>query len=118
MEKNYKYPRVLIIYNSRINKADQHGVSIRGWFADWPKGNLAQIYSGGEVGEESFCKYNFKLGEKERKYGRYFFRLKDSSVGQSSYPLEINSDIKKTHKPKLGVILKNKLSSFFDFFLK
>ena len=45
MKKSIDYPRVLIVYNSRINTFDQHGVSIRGWFADWPKENLAQIYS-------------------------------------------------------------------------
>ena len=54
-----KFPKVLIIYNSRINMADQHGVSIREWFADWPKEYLAQIYSGGEIGENTFCGYNF-----------------------------------------------------------
>ena len=48
-----KFPRVLILYHSRINSYDQHGVSIRGWFANYPKEKMAQIYSGGEIGENS-----------------------------------------------------------------
>jgi hypothetical protein len=92
------YPRVLLVYNSRINKADQHGVSIRGWFGDWPKQNLAQIYSGGDVGEEVFCGYNFKIGQNERRFGKYFFKIKDSSIGQSSYPLQPDTKFKKLKK--------------------
>lgn len=105
-----KYPRVLIIYNSRINKADHHGVSIRGWFGDWPKENLAQIYSGGEVGEEVFCGYNFKLGEEERKFGKFFQKLKSSSLGQSSYPVFLNENTIMLNKFSWWSLLKNKIS--------
>lgn len=108
-----KYPRVLIIYHSRINKADQHGVSIRGWFGDWPKENMAQIYSGGEVGEEVFCSYNFRLGQKERRFGKYFYKLKGSSLGQSSYPLILNKRVTKINKHSLWSLLMNKISIFF-----
>ena len=104
------YPRVLIIYNSRINKEDQHGVSIRGWFGNWPKENLAQIYSGGEDGDEVFCKFNFKLGKESRRFGKYFFKLKDSSLGKSSYPIVPKSSNTKIDKPSL---IKNRVSNYF-----
>ncbi len=105
-----KYPRVLIIYHSCINKEDQHGVSIREWFADWPKENLAQIYSGGEVGNEKYCGFNFKIGPKERTLGQLFFKIKGSSLGQSSYTISLKNDLKKVEKIGIGALLKNKLS--------
>jgi len=108
MNNKSNYPRVLIIYISRINKADQHGVSIRGWFGDWPKENLAQIYSGAEMGE-GFCGYNFKLGENDRRFGKYFFKIKDSSIGQSSYPISADKYFSKKNKPNFWSIFKNKI---------
>src|SRR4030042_2960693 len=98
------YPRVLIIYMSCINQADQHGLSLRNWFADWPKENLAQIYSGGESGEEKFCGHIYKLGPRERKWGRLFYKLKGSSLGESSYPI-----ILKEEQRKLGWINRSDL---------
>lgn len=112
MNNTSNYPRVLIIYISRINKADQHGVSIREWFGDWPKENLAQIYSGAEVGEEVFCRYNFKLGQKERRFGKYFFKIKDSSIGQSSYPINPDKYFAKINKLSFWSMFKNKISKF------
>src|SRR3990172_8498452 len=84
MKNKKRYPRVLIIYHNCINRADQHGVSIRGWFADWPTDHLAQIYSGGESGQERFCGDTFKLGPNERWFGKLFFWLKNSSRGKVS----------------------------------
>jgi glycosyltransferase involved in cell wall biosynthesis len=84
------YPRVLIVYHSCINKADATGVSIRNWFADWPKDHLAQIYSGNEIGDERFCGRSFCLGRDERRFSRMFFRLKASPLGDANRqaPLE------------------------------
>lgn len=84
------YPRVLIVYMSCLNKADQHGVSLRNWFAEWPRENLGQIYSGGEVGNERFCGQTFKLGPSERRFGPLFYRLKHSSLGENSTPKTLN----------------------------
>lgn len=109
--KNIKeFPRVLIIYHSCINKKDTHGVSLREWFADFPKENLSQIYSGGEVGEERFCAYNFKLGEKDRRLGKLFSKIKGSSLGQSSYVVTLDHKTPKLNKFSLGALLKNKIS--------
>jgi len=112
MKNNNKYPKVLIIYHSRINKADQYGVSIRGWLDEWPKENLAQIYSGGEVGEETFFGYNFKLGHNERRFGKLFFKLKGSSIGQSSYSIELNQERSKLDKHSFWSLLKHKFGKW------
>ena len=105
-----KYPRVLIVYINRINKVDQHGVSIRGWFGDWPKENLAQIYSGNEADDdEGFCSRYFKIGENDRRHGAFFFRLKNSSLGQSSYMVSLNKDIKQLKKYNSWALFKNKV---------
>ena len=109
MNERNIFPRVLIIYHSCINKADQHGVSIRGWFGDWPKENLAQIYSGGEFGDEKFCGYNFKLGPKERRLGRFFYKLKESSIGQSSYTISLDENFSKLSKLSKRSLFKNKI---------
>ena len=79
-----QYPRVLIVYHACINKADQHGVSIRGWFAQWPKDDLGQIYSGQESGTGTFCGHSYKLGIKDRWFGWLFSKLKSSSIGEAS----------------------------------
>ncbi len=78
------YPRLLIVYMSCLNQSDQHGVSLRNWFADWPKDRLAQIYSGADLGGEKFCGHTFQIGPAERRWGKLFFKLKRSSLGESS----------------------------------
>jgi GT2 family glycosyltransferase/glycosyltransferase involved in cell wall biosynthesis len=85
--REHSYPRMLIVYHNCINNADQHGVSIRGWFSDWPKDRLAQIYSGGESGSERFCGHVFKLGNQERRFGKLFFKLKSSSFRHAGLPV-------------------------------
>jgi glycosyltransferase involved in cell wall biosynthesis len=76
------FPRVLIVYKSRVNAEDSFNVSLRGWFREWPTERLAQIYSGGVVGERSFCGDEFALGPRERFLGRLFARLKGSAMDQ------------------------------------
>ncbi len=110
MKNNDYFPRVLIVYHSCINIEDQHGVSIREWFAEWPKEKLAQIYSGGEVGIEKYCAANFKLGQRDRKFGNLFFRIKDSSLGKSSYTIPVNENIKELNKLNFWAVLKSKVS--------
>lgn len=111
MENINNHPRVLLILLSCINKADQHGGAVREWFADWPTENLAEIYSNGEVGEERFCGYNFKLGQKERKFGKLFFKIKKSSIGQISYSIIPEKDFDKLNNPNVISILRNRISN-------
>jgi len=85
-----QYPRVLIVHLSCINKADQNTMSLRNWFAEWPRDRLAQIYSGNERGEERFCGHTFKLGAEERRLGHLFFMLKRSALGEAMSPLVLD----------------------------
>jgi glycosyltransferase involved in cell wall biosynthesis len=112
MKDNTKYPKILIINHSRINTFDAHGVSIRTWFSDWPHENLAQIYSGGESDSGVFCKYNFKLGPGERRFGNFFFKLKGSSFGQSSYESTLNKENHKLENVTFFSLIKYQASKF------
>jgi hypothetical protein len=84
-----EYPRVLIVYMTCLNQADQHGVSLRSWFTEWPRERLAQLYSSADLGHEKFCGYTFQIGPAERRWGRLFFKLKQSSLGESSRPVSL-----------------------------
>jgi hypothetical protein len=112
MNKSSEFPRVLIINHSRINAVDPHGVSIRTWFAEWPRENLAQIYSGGESDDEGFCEYNFKLAENERRFGKIFFKIKGSSLGQSSYVATLDKNDSQLSKISFLSLIKYRLSNF------
>ena len=73
-------PKVLIIYNSRIHDFDQHGISLRGWFKNWDKNNLAQIYSGYEINENLFCKKTYKIQSCDRRFGFIFNFLRKKDI--------------------------------------
>jgi len=90
-----EYPRVLIVYMSCINRTDDHGLSLRSWFGGWPTTRLAQIYSGADQGGDKFCAQTFQLGPPERHLGSLFFALKQSSVGQSTYPIDMRADTQR-----------------------
>lgn len=105
-----KYPRVLIIYISCINKSDAYGLSLRNWFAEWPKENLAQIYSGGEVGREKFCGHTFKLGLPERRFGRLFYKIKRSPLGDASRPINLDGNNHNVVQMDVISIIRNRLS--------
>lgn len=113
LNEKIRYPRVLIVYHARLNKADQNGVSIRGWFGDWPKENLAQIYSGNEMSNDpGFCSQNLRIGKRERRFGKFFFKLKNSSIGQSSYSVALNDDFEKINKIKSWKLFKHKIGKW------
>lgn len=109
-----KYPKVLIIHMSCINKEDQHGVSFRNWFANWRKEDLAQIYSGGVVGNERFCGHNYQLRAQDRKRGKVFFKLKQSSFAQSGQFIKFNENDIKSKSNSLTPFsrLKHQLSKY------
>lgn len=80
------YPRILIVYHSCINAADNNCMSLRSWLANWPRESLAQLYTGNDLGGDKFCGHNFCLGSPERRWGRLFAILKQSSLGEASRP--------------------------------
>ncbi|MFA5810600.1 MAG: hypothetical protein WC935_09770, partial [Thermoleophilia bacterium] len=72
------YPKVLICSLSRINNLDtsNNSLLLKNLFAEWPREHLAQIYSGGNNGDEGFCEQQYQIGPHDRRFGRLFFKLK------------------------------------------
>ncbi|WP_129127760.1 glycosyltransferase family protein [Geomonas oryzae] len=94
--KQKRFPNVLIISKSIINDRDSAGASLRNWFMQWPKENLAQLYSGVLFEGESFCGTNFQLGREERRFGSLFQLLKHSSLGASAQPMRAEVRSRRT----------------------
>lgn len=80
------FPRVLIVTKTRIGDVDSASGALRGWFKDWPRESLSQVFSGVPAGGTAFCERSFQLGPDERRFGRTFFRLKSSSFGDAALP--------------------------------
>jgi glycosyltransferase involved in cell wall biosynthesis len=72
------YPKVLVVASGRINASDtaNGGLLLRNLFAMWPKGNLAQIYSSGDNGDEGFFGDYYRLGSRDRRFGWLYFLIK------------------------------------------
>lgn len=81
-----RYPKVLIVTKSQIGDIDSAGAALRGWFGDWPRDHLAQVYSGVPAGGKLFCERNLQLGPEERRLGRVFSWLKESGLGDGALP--------------------------------
>jgi glycosyltransferase involved in cell wall biosynthesis len=108
-----KYPRVLIVAIGRINAADtsNNGLLLRNLFGKFPRENLAQIYSGGENGDDGFFGHYYRLGPKDRMFGRLFFRLKRiSQEGETEVNKETgSSNVSKLYATQLGTLGKRLL---------
>lgn len=81
-----RFPRVLIVTKSQIGDVDSAGAALRSWFKEWPRDQLAQVFSGVPLGSHAFCGQSFHLGPEERRLGRLFFRLKGSSLADAALP--------------------------------
>ncbi len=79
------YPRVLIVTLGRINAADteNNGLLLRNLFANWPRENLAQIYSSGENDDLGFFGHYYKMGLGDRLMGALFYKIKTKELGDS-----------------------------------
>lgn len=77
MKETY-YPRVLIVAMGRINAADtsNNGLLLRNMFGSWPKGCTAQIYSGGDNGDDGFFGRFYRIGKEDRRFGWLYYLLK------------------------------------------
>jgi hypothetical protein len=86
MTENSKYPRVLVTALGRINAVDSsnNGLLLRNLFGNWPRENLAQIYSSGDSGDEGFFGHYYKLGLQDRRLGKLFYRLKKETLGEDA----------------------------------
>jgi len=93
-----EYPRILIVVMGRINAADNanNGLLLRNLFGQFPRQNLAQIYSGGDNGDEGFFGRYYQLKPQDRKLGRLFFRLKSMAMeGNAQINIPASSEKKK-----------------------
>lgn len=72
------YPRVLMIGIERINNRDvnNNGLLLRNLFSSWPRTKMAQIFSYSDNGDKGFFEYYFRIGERERRFGSIFFKIK------------------------------------------
>jgi glycosyltransferase involved in cell wall biosynthesis len=82
-----KYPRILVTVLGRINKADtaNNGLLLRNIFGNWPRENLAQIFSGGDNGDQGFFGRYHCLGPGDRRLGSLFFKLKPEAQRELSH---------------------------------
>ena len=78
------YPRVLFLHMTKIYLNDPVNLLVRSFFADWPKENLAQVYSGQYLGKGDYCGSYFELGPQERRFGHLFYFFKPISVNAIS----------------------------------
>ncbi|MFH1993179.1 MAG: hypothetical protein ABIK98_12390 [Pseudomonadota bacterium] len=78
------YPRVLVTILGRINKADtaNNGLLLRNIFGNWPRENLAQIFSGGDNGDQGFLGRYYCLGSRDRRLGNLFYKLKSEALAE------------------------------------
>lgn len=102
-----EYPRTLVITIGKINHKDNsnNGLLLRNLFGNWPKESLAQIFSSGDNGDEGFFSDYYKLGPKDRIFGRLFYRMKNFELANGT----------KTHitkdSPKRKLIITSKLKN-------
>jgi hypothetical protein len=66
---------------TKVYQNDGVNLLIRTLFNEWPKENLAQIYTGIYYGVGEFCGHYFQIGPKERKLGWLFYSLKPVGFG-------------------------------------
>ncbi len=101
------YPRMLVLSIGRVNLSDNanNGLLLRNLFSDWPRGNLAQIYSGGSNGDGGFFSRYYLLGPNDRLFGGLFTRLKTDvsraaadSVSMAGVPAEFRGRVRLKYR--------------------
>lgn len=107
-------PRVLIFWMSPIYQSDQGGLLVRSLFADWSKDDLAQIHTGHPIDGPLYCAHVFGLSPNERRFGRFFYRIKQSSFGESTRPLilEQSSALPQAQKVSRIQLVRGTLNKF------
>jgi hypothetical protein len=109
------YPRVLICSLSRVNQHDtmSNNLLLRNLFAEWPREQLAQIYSGGDNKDRGFCGSYYHISAQDRSFGKSFFGLKgmhsdDPGITRTSevrMPAAIDYSLKSRLKGAAGKVL-------------
>lgn len=108
-----EYPRVLMIGIERINANDtsNNGLLLRNLFSSWPRTKLAQIFSYSDNGDNGYFNEYFRIGEKERKFGSVFFKLKKHEIPKLKVDIGATlSEFKKTeNSSRIKSIMKQYL---------
>lgn len=103
-------PKVLVLALGRINSADHfnNGLLLRNLFNNFPKENIAQIYSSGDNGDEGFFKSYYCLSKEDRRFGHFFYKVKNE-VHSEKIPHEqhIENGIKRKIKTLITNLLIN-----------
>ncbi len=106
-----KYPKVLLVHLTKVHQKDAVNLMLRNLFGDWPKENLAQIYTGDYRGTGDFCGHYFKIGIKERRLGWLFHALKPMGMeALSGYSL--SNEIAKVRVSRVQRWIANVVSNF------
>jgi glycosyltransferase involved in cell wall biosynthesis len=105
-----KYPRVLVVVLGRINASDKfnNGLLLRNLFAQWPRDNIAQIFSSGDNGDAGFFGRYYQLGPRDRRLGNLFYHLKEKTWDEIISPRYVNQ-YKVSHFPSLRSLGKKLL---------
>jgi hypothetical protein len=74
------YPRVLLVHMTRVYQEDAVNLLLRTLFGEWPRENLAQIYTGSYRGVGTFCGRYYEIGPRDRFMGSAFYRLKPTAM--------------------------------------
>ena len=79
-----KYPKILLLHMTKVHAKDTMNLLVRNLFGDWPKENLAQVYTGLYSGEGEFCGQYYEIGIHDRRFGHIFNLLKPTAVSVTS----------------------------------
>lgn len=89
------YPRVLVVAIGKINFSDDYnnGLLLRNLFGkDWPKENVAQIYSSGDNGDCGYFGRYYRIMSGDRRFGGVFYRFKSNiESNQKQFVSVVNS---------------------------
>lgn len=96
---------------NRINESDSfnNGLLLRNLFEKWPKDNLAQIFSGGDNGDQGFFGHYYELQQNDRLFGKLFFKFKNNFV--TNIPNRKDLLIEKSNQSRLKNIVSKVLIS-------
>lgn len=96
-----EFPNVLIIAMGKINKIDNtnNGLLLRNLFINWPKENLAQVYTSVNSDKHNgFFSNYFELGINERRFGNFFFRNRSAELIEKNSISNSKNDLKYNYK--------------------
>lgn len=104
-----KYPRVLLLHMTKVHLDDPANLLVRNLFGDWPKENIAQIYTGNHSGTGEFCGQYYEIGQEERRFGRIFGLLKPAGMNTMSVQPVTNQGTKS--RASFGKVLSKRIVS-------